>query len=433
MNRRTFSASVAGGIFNLWLESDLRAQTCGPLPPTSSATPFQIPDNLPVVARPSVIELAQPARAQELARLRQAVQLMKDLMPAANPLKFLNQVNLHCNHCGVPTGEIHYNWQFLPWHRAMLFFHERILNKLVPSTGGQPLIRVPYWPWDDWATTANRNAPAIYAAPNQSLSAVRNPAGPLTQTQVNVQPALTLGAWPDFIGTANSMSANFLGPHANVHNWANAILSSLRFSPQDPLFYAHHVNIDRLWTSWIALGGSRANPDFAQQLAYFFDENGAWRSIVLNDLKSEAKLGYQYTSLMHLTNKPAPVPLQVTMLSNQMSEVNDASSPVKGAAASTLLLRGVKLGALANESSFGVFIDAPGAAGSVSSANFLGQFSTVEPIHEDPPGGLTVAIPAAALRSHLKGKPKLVIRALDSAGKAKGAGIPLVAANVSLL
>lgn len=239
MNRRTFAASVAGGIFCLYSESDLEAQSCGPLPSESSATPFQIPANLPIVDRPSVIELAQPARAQELARLRQAVKAMQNIAPVTNPLRFANQVNLHCNHCGVPSGEIHYNWQFLPWHRAMLFFHERILNKLVPVQPGQPPIRIPYWPWDTWNDVANRNVPVIYADPSQSLSHVRNPAGPLALAQVNVQPALILGAWQDFIGTATTSSVNFSGPHANVHNWANAELSSLRFSPLDPLFFTH--------------------------------------------------------------------------------------------------------------------------------------------------------------------------------------------------
>jgi polyphenol oxidase len=385
------------------------------------------------VDRPSVIELAQPDRAEELHRLRQAVQLMKDLTPATNPLRFDNQVNLHCNHCGVATGEIHYNWQFLPWHRAMLFFHERILNKLVPATGRQPPIRVPYWPWDDWSTVANRSTPAIYGASNQPLNAVRNPSGPLAQGQVDVQPALGVKAWQDFIGTANSASLNFSGPHANVHNWARAILSSLRFSPLDPLFYAHHTNIDRLWSSWFALGGGRTNPDFGDQKAYFFDEDGQWRSILLNDVKTETTLGYKYSSLMHLQKTPVPSPFNVTMLSNQISDVADAASPVKRTAATTLLLRGVKLGSLVNESNFGVFVDTGGAIGSVSSPNFLGRFSTVEPVHAEPPGGLTVALSAAPLQKFLADKPKLVIRALDNAGKAKGPGIPLATSSVSLL
>lgn len=175
------------------------------------------------------------------------------------------------------------------------------------------------------------------------------------------------------------------------------------------------------------------NPNFGQQKAFFFDENGRWRSILLNDVRSEASLGYRYTSLMHLPNPTPPRILSVRMLANQISAVDDAQSPVKAASASTLLLRGLKIGALANESSFGVFVDMPGDSSSVFSANFLGRFSTVEPVHEKPPGGLTVAIPATALRRHLTEKPKLIIRALDNQGRTKGTGIPVTAASVSLL
>jgi hypothetical protein len=29
---------------------------------------------------------------------------------------------------------------------------------------------------------------------------------------------------------------------------------------QDPIFWLHHANIDRLWERWLQLGGGRANP-----------------------------------------------------------------------------------------------------------------------------------------------------------------------------
>ncbi len=154
---------------------------------------------------------------------------------------------------------------------------------------------------------------------------------------------------------------------------------------------------------------------------------------MLNDFKSEAQLGYKYTSLMHLQNAPAPKPLTVTMLSNQISAVDDVASPMKRTATSTLLLRGVKLGELSKESSFGVFVDVGNGTGSVSDANFVGRFSTVEPVQGEPPGGLTIALSTTALKPLLGGKPKLVVRALDDTGRSKGAGIPLSATSVSLL
>ncbi|MGH9643402.1 MAG: tyrosinase family protein, partial [Terriglobales bacterium] len=45
---------------------------------------------------------------------------------------------------------------------------------------------------------------------------------------------------------------------------------------QDPIFWLHHSNIDRLWTNWLAQGGGRANPqdeDWLTTKFTFYDEN----------------------------------------------------------------------------------------------------------------------------------------------------------------
>ena len=45
---------------------------------------------------------------------------------------------------------------------------------------------------------------------------------------------------------------------------------------QDPIFWAHHANVDRQWNLWIAQGGGRSNPvgnaDWRNATFTFFDE-----------------------------------------------------------------------------------------------------------------------------------------------------------------
>ena len=46
---------------------------------------------------------------------------------------------------------------------------------------------------------------------------------------------------------------------------------------QDPIFWLHHANIDRLWNQWIEQGGGRADPTDAAWLNTtftFYDEAG---------------------------------------------------------------------------------------------------------------------------------------------------------------
>jgi len=38
-------------------------------------------------------------------------------------------------------------------------------------------------------------------------------------------------------------------PHAAPHNWVGGTMSS-HFSPDDPIFFLHHANVDRLWALW---------------------------------------------------------------------------------------------------------------------------------------------------------------------------------------
>src|SRR5262249_52904151 len=153
----------------------------------------------------------------------------------------------------------------------------------------------------------SRSFPEAYAPTSQPLfwsgrPTFSSPTWPLSDDQVDVQPLLSVPTFGIFGGTATlgrPTPAAFGGPHANVHNaFDPGDMADLRFSPRDPIFYAHHSNIDRLWSSW-ARDPDHQKPTFSDDAkVYFYDEKRQWRFVLLSDLLDETRLGYKYSSYM---------------------------------------------------------------------------------------------------------------------------------------
>jgi len=70
-------------------------------------------------------------------------------------------------------------------------------------------------------------------------------------------------------------------------------MSDLRTAAADPLFYAHHANVDRFWSSW---QGTPPNyPKTGLNRIFFFDDVACqWQYIWFADLLDETKFGYYY-------------------------------------------------------------------------------------------------------------------------------------------
>src|SRR5436190_2007196 len=88
---------------------------------------------------------ASTLTAAEVTKLKAGYKAMRDLSTSDpnDPRGFDHQANIHCWNCGGSV-QVHGSWQFFAWHRAYLFFHERILGKLV----GDMDLRLPSWDWD---------------------------------------------------------------------------------------------------------------------------------------------------------------------------------------------------------------------------------------------------------------------------------------------
>lgn len=291
---------------------------CGPPAAIGPAVPFSPPGGA-LASRKSAFELS----AVETDRLRQAYAALRALnqQDPNDPRGWLQQAHVHCWYCGGGTNgmegmEIHNGWWFLPWHRCFLYFHERILGKLI----GDPTFRLPFWDWSSQnATPSHQTMPPVYtstAGNNSLLNALRgqtptaiippNIAGPVVMNQVMRQ-----STFPRFGGEPQRPNyyggALESGPHDNVHGWTGtngdampncgSDMGILATAAQDPIFFAHHANIDRLWTLWLAQGGGRANPivtKWLNQRWTFYDENKRFVSISVADVLSTQKLGYDY-------------------------------------------------------------------------------------------------------------------------------------------
>jgi len=177
------------------------------------------------------------------APLRAAVKKMKANTNAADPASWSYWTNAHINYCphGIPY--------FLAWHRGFIYYFEQRLR----TVSGDAQLVLPYWNY-----YANPQLPAEF-----TVASASNPFY-VPRVNTNVQQALDWTAFGSSVlqfprpGTAFEPILED-GPHNPVHNIIGGVMSDMN-SPDDPIFWLHHANIDRLWVAWVAAGAGRAMP-----------------------------------------------------------------------------------------------------------------------------------------------------------------------------
>ncbi|KAK4434715.1 Polyphenol oxidase II, chloroplastic [Sesamum alatum] len=290
--------------------------SCCP-PVNNRIVDFRLPARPTIRTRPA----AHLVNAQYISRFNLAMQRMINL-PASDPRSFMQQANVHCAYCNgaytypSATGsqrleiQVHNCWLFFPFHRWYLYFFERILGSLI----NDPTFAMPYWNWD---------SPAGMYTPNMYLNQRQYPA--LFNTRRN-QRNMTLPADLGYSGTNNNLNPtqtaanncaimhneiirnantlqNFMGriyrrgdainpgagtheagSHTAIHIWggdprqpSGEDLGNFYSAGRDPLFYAHHANVDRMWTLWRNRRGNQprdfTDPDYLNAQFLFYDEN----------------------------------------------------------------------------------------------------------------------------------------------------------------
>ena len=317
-------------------------------PPSTNIIDFKLPaQNSPLRVRPA----AHLADKEYIAKYSKAIALMKAL-PADDPRNFTQQANVHCAYCdgahhqvGFPNLElqVHNSWLFFPFHRYYLYFYEKILGKLI----NDPTFALPFWNWD---SPQGMQLPALYADPKSPLydkfrNAKHQPPtlldldynGSDVSTTNQDQLSSNLNIMYRQMVSNGKNARLFFGsayragdeadpgagsieniPHGPVHLWCGDTtqpnledMGNFYSAARDPIFFAHHSNVDRMWAVWKTLGGKRGDytdPDWLNASFLFYDENAQPVRVQVKDCLETTNLGYVYqdVDIPWLKTKPTP-------------------------------------------------------------------------------------------------------------------------------
>ena len=207
---------------------------------------------------------------------------------------------------------------FLPWHRMYVYFFERIIRKVAKK----PEFTLPYWNYSV-SGAAHGVLPKEFRMPSDPLfkslfiknrnapSPTVNNGQPIDMNDpgaLDTHPSLSKCAYSGSTGFCNVLDN---GLHGMVHvlTGTTTNMGNVPYAANDPVFWAHHCNIDRLWASWNK-DPNRVNPSnssFLNQAFTFSDENGVSVSVKIKDFLSIVPLQYTYDAFEPLPNKcPAP-------------------------------------------------------------------------------------------------------------------------------
>lgn len=163
----------------------------------------------------------------------------------------------------------HQSPSFFPWHREFL----RLLELDLQTVSANPYLFMPYWDWTSSATpfTSNFLGSITYGSvssgnfsPSWGWPLYRSSIGtsylqrrlgdnasrPSSTTVSNVQSYTVYDQSPWDSSVWNSYrNRNEIDLHNRVHNYVGGHMGT-REAPNDPAFWLHHCNIDRLWWNW---------------------------------------------------------------------------------------------------------------------------------------------------------------------------------------
>jgi hypothetical protein len=222
---------------------------------------------------------------------------------------FLKFAALHKQACSG-ANDIHKTPNFLAWHRGLLYFHERAINKILIASGDirEDSVRLPSWSWD-------RVAGTIVSLPNPYLSPASLDSNPLFEQQRRQPSSFSSGftdqgAVNQFLSAADFTLFRTLlnGMHNMVHEFVGGLMGEIPTSGYDPVFYAHHVNVDRLLQEWLSFPGNIHQWPASSGSLLLVDDTGAPVQAQPSDFFDISKLGYSYPNLPTHTVEQANVP-----------------------------------------------------------------------------------------------------------------------------
>ena len=282
-----------------------------------------------------------------------AVATMQQRDPS-DPTSWAYQAAMHGSYSTPPlnlwnTCE-HGTWFFVGWHRMYVLYFESIVRDTVIANGGPADWALPYWNYTP-SDGGNPSLPLAFRQPGSPLyvweRAVTpiniNGGDPLPDPVTDITLPMTRTSfvvpapYPPVLGFGGAMvgpihlnggfGALEQQPHNQVHNAVGGTygwMADVNFAAQDPIFWLHHSNIDRLWASWNALG--RVNPtqlQWAGQQFTFYVDATTTDALSCGGVSDLASLDYSYDRLA--TVPPVAGPEEAAVDVPQRSELGGAS------------------------------------------------------------------------------------------------------------
>jgi hypothetical protein len=331
-------------------------------------------------------EIHSPEAAQMLTRLRQAFQTLKDQQ---GPGSYQQLAGIH----GLPDFQCkHHEPRWLPWHRLYILQLEDALRAI--DSG----LVLPFW---DWTATPSveEGLPAAFTDPTYQPDggpALPNPllSGTYVEDEQSQETFRNLGTRSQRQQTADEVAAAFdtdvfadfsealATPHDDLHSiWVQGSMGDPTYAAYDPIFWAHHANVDRLWAQR-QLGPNNDDPDANTQIQILMPFN----KTVAQTIHFREDLHYTYAGLTTMSSF-APGPTEVVV-----KPAADGRFTVRGLRFNSLRQRVLLVleGVSTHSGSFrlDVFVNQPDAnrtppiEGNIHFAGSIGIFGMSMPQHE---------------------------------------------------
>jgi tyrosinase len=228
---------------------------------------------------------------------------------------------------------------FLPWHRMFLCHFEDIIR----VQGGDDSFTLPYWNYSVADPAIRGVMPPEFRKKNDPVFGslyieARNPGvnmGTPIQQLPEGNPGDPLSTdilaacfYEDKAPITGFCSGIDSTPHGSVHVQIGGVVNmgNVPWAANDPIFWLHHSNIDRLWASWNAAG--RKNPALTGKFA-FADKNGNRIVTDVADYLDVAKQGYAYDKLETVPDCPMKPEKILAAVQNQKKVGFVKNTPIK--------------------------------------------------------------------------------------------------------
>jgi hypothetical protein len=238
--------------------------------------------------------------------LNQYVKYYNGIKDQPAPDSIAQSIWATCEHSYTDQqGNLH-QANFFGWHRMYLYYFERVLRWAAQDD----TLRLPYWDYTDpkqeiLPVEFRKTSSPIYDAKRNPK--VNNGSATLNPSSTNID---------DFLSNTDYLPAELSvedGVHGYVHCTVGptcpvAHMGDVPVAGNDPVFYSHHANIDRLWACWQHIHGTKpTGAPWEEQKFSFVDETGALQTRPVKDFLDSATLGYVYDNVSDCARKPAVV------------------------------------------------------------------------------------------------------------------------------